>query len=136
MKRVKLELKDKPIEPLKRTKSLLITPKKVALVFFILFLILVGLYFWREISFLIKPPLLEVTQPPTDLTVTQDVFEVSGRTNPSAYLTVNAKEIYIDKEGNFKTEVILSKGLNIVKIEAKNRFSKTNEIIRRIIYAP
>lgn len=133
MQRIKLEVKDKPIEPLRKPRSFLITPKRIALVFFILFLILVGYYFWREIGFLIKPSELEISQPPTDITVTQDTFEISGKTNPGAYLTVNGKEVYIDKEGNFKSEINLSQGLNIIKIEAKNRFGKTNTIIRRII---
>lgn len=134
MKRVKLELKDKPIEPLKRGKSLLITPKRIVLFAFILFLILVGLYFWREISFLLKPPSLEVSQPVADMTTNQGVLEILGKTNPAVYLTINNQEVYIDKEGNFKTEIELSEGINLITIQAKNRFGKTNEIIRRIIY--
>lgn len=133
---MKLELKDKAIEPLKRTKALLITPKRIVLIIFILFLILVGLYFWREISFLLKPPLLEVSQPPADINISQENFEILGKTDPSAHLTVNGEEVYIDKEGNFKTQVNLSEGLNIIKIESKNRFNKINEIIRRIVYNP
>jgi hypothetical protein len=134
MKKVKLELKDKAIKPLKRERSLVISPKKIVLVVSILFLVLVGLYFWREIGFLIKAPSLEVTQPPTDITLTQDNFEIIGNTDPVVYLTVNNEEVYIDKKGNFRTEIELSEGLNIIKIKAKNRFGRTNEIIRRIIY--
>lgn len=134
MQRIKLELKDKPIEPLVKRKSLIITPKRIILVVFILFLIAVGWYFWKEIRFLIEPPELEVSQPPTDITVNQENFEITGKTSPVAYLTVNGQEIYIDKRGNFKKEISLSDGINIIKIEAKNRFGKTNTIIRRIIY--
>jgi hypothetical protein len=134
MQKTKLELKDKPIEPLKRRRPLVITPKRITLVFFILFLVLVGLYFYREIAFLIKTPVLEVIQPSADTTVTQETFEIFGKTDPSAYLTVNHKQVYIDKEGNFQTKIELSEGINIIKVEAKNRFGKTSEIIRRIIY--
>jgi len=134
MQKVKLEPKDKPIKPLKKGRTLVITPKRVTLIVFILFLILVGLYFYREIGFLIKPPALQVSQPPANITVKEEIFEIIGKTTPIAYLTVNAQEVYIDKEGNFKTEINLSQGINIIKIQAKNRFNKTNEIIRRIIY--
>jgi len=99
MKKTKLELKDKPIKPLKRTMSLVIGPKKIVLILFILFLI-----------------------------------EVLGKTEPMSYLTINGEETYINREGNFKTEIELSEGLNIIKINSKNRFGKTNEIIRRILY--
>lgn len=134
MQKIKLELKDKPLEPLIKKKSLLVTPKRLILFIFILFLIGVGCYFWREICFLIKPPELEVSQPPADITVNQENFEIMGKINNSAYLTINGSEIYIDKEGNFKKEISLKNGLNIIKIEAKNRFGKTNTVIRRIIY--
>lgn len=136
MKKTKLELKDKAIEPLKRRKSLILSPKRIVLILFILFLALVGVYFWREIGFLVKPPMLEVSQPPADITVNQDFFEIIGKTNPTTYLTVNNEEVYIDKGGNFKTQINLSEGLNIIKIESKNRFNKTSEIIRRILYQP
>ena len=130
----KLEVKDKAIKPIKRRWALVISPKKIVLSIFVLFLILVGWYFYREINFLIKAPFLEITQPLTDITVTQETFEIIGRTIPSAYLTVNNEEVYIDKEGNFRSQINLSQGVNIIKIEAKNRFNKANQIIRRIIY--
>jgi hypothetical protein len=134
MQKIKLELKDKPLQPLIKRRSLMITPKKVILFLFVLFLILVVLYFWKEICFLIRPPALEVFQPPMDITVNQDKFEIIGQTTPFAYLILNGEELYIDKEGSFKKEITLSVGLNTLKIEAKNRFGKTNTIIRRIIY--
>lgn len=133
MKKMKLEVKDKAIRPMRKGRQLVITGKRITLIVFILFLILVALYFWYEIGLLIKAPKLEVFQPPADITVRQETFEVVGKTD-ATYLTVNAKEIYIDKEGNFKTKIELSQGINIIKIQAQNRFNKTNEIIRRIIY--
>lgn len=136
IQRAKLEVKDKAIRPLKRMRQLKITPKRISLIVFVLFLILVGLYFHREIGFLTKAPALEVSQPPSDITIKQETFEIIGKTSPSAYLTVNSKEIYIDKQGNFKTEVNLSQGVNIITVQAKNRFDKINEIIRRIIFEP
>jgi hypothetical protein len=134
MQKIKLELKDKPLGPLMKKRSLMITPKKIVLFLFISFLLLVALFFWKEISFLIKPPALEVFQPPADITVNQEKFEIIGKTTPFAYLTMGDEEIYIDNEGNFKKEINLQDGLNTIKIEAKNRFGKTNTIIRRIIF--
>jgi len=134
MEKIKLELKDKPIEPLVKRRSLAITPKRIIFGLFILFLILVSWYFWHEICYLIKAPELKVYQPPTDIAVNQETFEIIGKTSPMAYLTVKDEEVYIDKQGNFKKEISLTNGLNIIKIEAKNRFGKTNTIIRRIIF--
>lgn len=134
MRKVKIEIKDKPIVPMKRSKFLLITPKKISLIIFAVFLILVAIYFWRQISFLIKAPKLEIIQPPTDITTTEKNFEIIGKTEPTAYLTIDSQEVYIDKDGNFKFEKNLQEGINTVRIESKNRFNKVNTIIRRIIY--
>jgi len=134
MQKIKLELKDKPLEPLMKGKSLMITPKKIIFSLFVLFLFLVVLYFWKEIGFLIEPPFLEISQPMTDITVSQDTFKIIGKTNPFALVTINGEELYIDKEGKFEKEISLEGGLNTLQIEAKNRFGKTNTIIRRIIY--
>jgi len=132
MQKIKLELKDKPLEPLIKKKSLVFTPKKIVLFFSFLFLILVVFYFWKEVSFLVRAPFLEVNQPPADIIVNQDKFEIMGKTAPFAILTIEGEEVYVDKDGNFKKEVSLNNGLNIFKIEAKNRFGKSRVIIRRI----
>jgi hypothetical protein len=134
MKKIRLEVKDKALRPLKRARTLTLSPKRIVLIIFILFLLLVIGYFYRQINFLIRPPHLEVSQPPADITVKQSIFEIAGRTDPSAYLTVNDKKVYIDKQGNFQAEIELSQGVNVISIQAKNRFDKINEIIRRIIY--
>lgn len=134
MQKIKLELKDKPLEPLMKKKSLMITPKKIVFFLFVLFFVLVALYFWREICFLVRPPSLEVFQPPADIVVNQEKFEVVGKTTPFAHLTLNGEELYLDKDGGFRKEIALSGGLNTLKIEAKNRFGKTNTIIRKIIF--
>lgn len=134
MQKVKIEIKDKPIVPMKRSRFLLVTPKKISLIIFVVFLVLVGIYFWRQISFLTSAPKLEIIIPPTDITTTEKKFEIIGKTESSAYLTINGLETYIDKEGNFKAELNLSEGVNTIKIESKNRFNKVNTIIRRIIY--
>ena len=134
MDKFETEARDKPIEPLKRKKSLIISPKKIVLIVFILFLILVAVYFWRELCFLVNAPSLKVINPPTDITSTEEKFKISGKTEPGVYLTINKDEAYVDKEGFFEEEINLSQGLNIIEIVAKNRFGKESKEIKRIIY--
>ena len=134
MQNTKIEIKDRPLMPIKEKKIWMITPKKVSLFIFVLFLILVAIYFYREIGFLVKAPGLEVTQPPADISIAQNTIEIIGKTEPTAYLSINGQEVYLDAVGNFKTEINLSEGVNIIKVESKNRFNKINTIIRRVIY--
>ncbi|MFH1129320.1 MAG: hypothetical protein V1686_01120 [Patescibacteria group bacterium] len=134
MQKTKIRIKDKPLMPMKRLRVLMVTPKKVALIIFIVFVVLVLGYFWREINFLIRPPKLEITQPPTDISTNQSTIEIIGKTESTAILTIDGYNAYINKDGSFKFEKNLSEGVNNVIIESKNRFNKINTIIRRIIY--
>lgn len=136
MQKTKIKIKDKPLVPTKRLRVLMVTPKKIALIIFIVFLILVLGYFWREINFLIRPPKLEITQPPTDISTTLQTIEIIGKTEPTATLTINTYDAYIDKDGNFKYEINLEEGVNTIQVQSKNRFNKVNTIIRRVIYTP
>ncbi|MBU3922843.1 hypothetical protein KJ684_01220 [Patescibacteria group bacterium] len=132
MKKTKLQLKDKPIKPIKKLGNFTINPRKISLIVFVLFLILVAWYFSREIRFLTAAPNLDVDI--EDMIVREESFNVLGRTDSSAHLVVNDKEILVEKNGNFETQINLVAGVNLIKIKAKNRFGKTNEIIKRIIY--
>lgn len=134
MQKTKIEIKDRPLVPLKAKRFLTITPKRISLIVFILFLILVGIYFWREINFLVMPPKLEVSQPPTDISTSQKQIEIIGKTEPTAILSIDEFGVYIESDGSFKFEKNLSEGINTIKIESKNRFNKVNTIIRRVIY--
>ena len=134
MQKTRIEIKDRPLVPIKGRRALVITPKKVTSIIFIIFLVLVVGYFWREINFLIMPPKLEIIQPPTDVATTQGIIEIICKTEPTAILTIDGFEVYIDKDGNFKFEKNLSEGVNTIKIESKNRFNRVNVITRRVIY--
>ncbi len=134
MQKTRISIKDKPLMPMRRSKALMFTPKKIALIVFVVFLILVLGYFYREICFLIKPPKLEVTQPPADISTNQSTIEIIGKTEPTATVTIDGFDVYIDKDGNFKFEKNLINEVTNIEIQSKNRFNKVNTIIRRIIY--
>lgn len=112
---------------------LVITPKRVGLVFSILVITLIFGYLWHQLSYLIYPPIIEIIQPASDLTTKDKLIEISGHTKSGAYLTINGKEVQADKNGYFRDLVNLELGLNILKIETKDRFGKTNTIIRRVM---
>ncbi len=114
-------------------QTLVVTPKRLSLVLGIIAIALIFGYFWHQLSYLINPPSLKITQPVSDFTTKEESIEISGQTNPDVYLTVNGKELYIDKKGNFKGAVSLESGLNILKFEAKDRFGKINTVIRRVM---
>jgi len=114
-------------------KKILITPKKLTLVGGILVISLIFGYLWHQLNYLVSPPIIKITQPASDLITNEEFTEVSGRTESNVYLTINGKEVYVDKEGHFQDKINLESGLNILKIEARDRLGKINTVIRRVM---
>lgn len=112
---------------------LIITPQRFSLVFALIVIAIVFGYFWHQLSYLIYPPAIKITQPASDITIQNKSIEVFGQTGSDVYLTINGKEVYVDSKGYFKSMVDLEVGLNTLKIEARDRFGKTNAVIRRVM---
>lgn len=112
---------------------LVVTPKRLSLVLAIIFISLIFGYFWRQASYLISPPMIKITKPAAELTTIQKSLEISGKTYPDVYLTVNGKEIHVDQDGYFSDIIDLEEGLNILNVQAKDRLGKVNAVVRRVM---
>lgn len=120
--------------PSLRSSRWIITPKILGIgAGIILFLLVIG-YLAYQLHFLISPPSLSVFEPAQDLITENSVLLVSGEAELTVKLTINGQIVYVDKDdGSFKQEIILSQGLNVIKIEAANRFGKTNSVMRQVM---
>ena len=97
----------------------------------IIFAAMVG-FFIYEFKFL-RAPFLEITDPPLDAVIESLLFEVKGRGDPDADLTLNGRPLYSGGTGGFTEKVYLFKGVNELEFEAKNRYGKITKIIRYIV---
>lgn len=52
---------------------------------------------------------------------------VKGTAEKATYLTLNGREIFIDKKGNFSELVAILPGFSVVTLNAKDKFGKTAE---------
>ncbi|MBD3282377.1 MAG: hypothetical protein GF387_02095 [Candidatus Portnoybacteria bacterium] len=134
MKKIKLKVTDKTIGPVKKRISFNIGGWKIFFLVLGIFVVLSSLYFYSEIRHLIKEPSLTINQPPTDITTAKDIVKVSGETDPGSFVLVNGNRIGITSDGSFSAQVQLSAGVNMIEIEAVNRFDKGRKMIRKIIY--
>ncbi len=67
-------------------------------------------------------------------TVYESVEHVTGTARHAVSLTLNGREISIDKEGNFAETIALSPGYNIVSIEARDKFGSHDYKDYQLIY--
>jgi hypothetical protein len=110
-----------------------ITPKTLAWLVGTIAMVLVVGYLIYQLHFLISPPSLVIFEPAADVIVVSPEVFIKGQTEPGAKLTINNQLTNIDKDGNFEQAVNLNQGLNVVKIEATNRFRKSSSVVRQIM---
>lgn len=120
-----------PVLPAHR---LVVTPGTLGWLAGAIVLFLVIGYFFYQLHFLLSPPDLRIAEPVEVEFVTADsAMILRGQAEPGVKLTINGQQSYIDKDGKFEQAISLVPGLNIIKVEATNRFGKTSEEIKRVM---
>src|SRR3989338_2048574 len=81
-------------------------------------------YLGLRIQQIIAPPALAIMFPPESYLTAENKITLLGRTERETRLTVNGSEVLSDEAGNFREEVNLTAGLNVITIKAKKRYSR------------
>lgn len=81
-------------------------------------------------------PILIIDQPRTDLTVSEPLLNVVGRTDPDAIVSLNGQEISTGEKGTFSAHITLAEGVNTLNFIAENKLGKTNKVTRTIVVRP
>jgi len=116
--------------------KVLFTPRTLVIgISLLLGIVAIG-YVTNQIRSVLAPPLLTLSEPSADQTVTSDSVVVSGRAEIGAVVLINNQPVLIDSTGQFTENLLLSPGQNIVEIVEKNKFNKTSRITRQITSQP
>lgn len=107
------------------------TPKAT---FILVAFVLIGsfiFFFVRQYLRFSSAPLLQVFTP-KEGQIFQEKIEVTGKVDKDASVKIDGTLISVSDDGQFKEEIILPRGDNIVTIEAVNRQGKKTVINRKI----
>ena len=119
-----------------KTVSLLSTinlnPKVLILGITVFFGLLAVIYVGSQVRSVMAPPLLELTEPFSDTTVSGGSIILTGRAEVGSDVFINNQAVLTDKNGQFNENLILSPGINVIEVVAKNKFGKVSTITRRI----
>jgi hypothetical protein len=74
---------------------------------------------------LLKGPQIVLTSPETGSTLTNPLVSVKGIASHISFISLNDRQIFVDKNGNFNEELLLSPGYNVWTIAAKDKFGRT-----------
>ena len=98
---------------------------------FFIFILSYGLFQARDLIFGISIKNVNIEN---QTTFKESPISVSGNAKNAIFIAINGREISVDKVGNFKEDIALSLGYNIVKIEAKDKFGHSDEKNYKLIY--
>lgn len=76
---------------------------------------------------LISGPIIDVYTPQNGAVYSQTLIEIDGRARNIAYINLNDRKIFTDKNGFFKEKILLSPGYNIIKLDARDKFGAVTE---------
>jgi cytoskeletal protein RodZ len=110
-----------------RTKSLFMSMKGgLFLAVGIVILVYLGFQFLS----VFKGPTLTVQTPKNNSIINENMFEVSGTTDPYATLLINDEPTYVGLDGAFRKTLYGFEGKQVVRVVVKNKFGKetTEEI--------
>jgi len=130
--RTKANLNKAKIEESQKVKVYL-TPQRTRNILIIIGLIILIGYFAWQVSQIYQPPKLLVSQPDKNLITSQSFIEVKGQTEKEARVFINGKEVFLDSQGDFKADLDLQKGLNLIKISAVKKHSKESIVYREVL---
>ncbi len=95
--------------------------------------LLVAGYLGHQIYRMAKPPALLVDAPYGDVQTTTATLMVSGQTEQEVQVAVNGTTVLTDPTGRFSTQMTLTRGLNVIEIEARKKYGRPT-VVRRSVF--
>lgn len=114
-------------------RTLMVTPKVVkGALLGACFLAVVG-YFAFSVHHILKAPRLMVYSPQDDQVFYGQEVALEGLTEPEVELTVNGEEVPIEPDGSFKDTLNLPPGVSSLRVAARKKHSRENEIFLKVV---
>ena len=119
-----------------RKGRFLVTPRILKLGVLSLLLLGVTGYLGFQVRSILEPPSLTVLSPEDGSKTDSAILTVSGVIKEEAGIQVNGESVLPSKDGVFEAEVTLERGLNIIAVEGKKRYSRPAVIYRTVVFDP
>lgn len=98
----------------------------------VLFVLLVA-YSLYQARFLILGPRIEVTAPFSGQTVQSPMVTIEGTAKNVAWISLNDYQIFTDENGRWSEEVLISEGISIMTVKARDRFGRETKTSIQIV---
>jgi len=105
--------------------------KKILFISIVLFI--VAYVYYQSISLATGPEII-IASPINGSTVTESLVIFSGTAENISHITFNDRPIFVNEKGEFSQALLVLPGLNIIEIDAGDRFGRTTKKILQIVY--
>jgi len=110
--------------------------KNLGVIAAIIFFALFALYAGFETLKVVAGPSLTVTSPKDLATIRDSVLTIKGTVARAAFISINGRQIFADKNGYFEDELLLQAGYTIIRVSVKDRFDKEVTKDLHLTYVP
>ncbi len=110
-----------------------VTPRTMAVVAVILVVASLFIYIWWSVQKFSAPPLLIITKPTANQTISNDKLLVEGKTDPGTYVYINNEPVSVNQKGKFSQEVSLDQNMTILQVTAKNRLDRQTVHVIKVV---
>lgn len=90
-------------------------------------------YVLFQARFIIEGPQISLTSD-TPAVSQSRVVTLAGQARNIARMTLNGRQIYTDKYGNFKEALVLENGYTITTLQAEDRYGRTTTLSRSFVH--
>jgi len=103
-----------------------------SIIFFSIFILIYGFFQARDIIFGVRIENVNIVD---GSTITESPLDIKGTAKNAIFISLNGREISIDKTGNWNETVALLSGYNIIEIKAEDKFGNKDEKNYKLIYS-
>jgi hypothetical protein len=90
-------------------------------------------YVLFQARFLLAGPQIFVQQLPS--TQSERLITLEGQARNIVHITLNGRQIYTDKNGNFKEALVLENGYTVATLVAQDRYGRTTSRTETFVYS-
>jgi len=98
--------------------------KIIGIIAFTLVILFIASFTLFQSRNLIAGPQIVINYPQNGETVENSLTEILGNAQNISEIKLNGRNIFVNEEGDFKENVLLSYGYNLIVFEIKDRFNR------------
>lgn len=98
---------------------------------FVTLFVFILVFSYDKMSFLVKGVEIKAT---ISHGTNSSIISINGNAKNAIHLTLNGREIFIEKDGTFKEPIALLPGFSVVTLLAQDKFGKTDEKKFEVMY--